>query len=304
MPVPVLNRPATLVLLAAALAVTASPSASLSAQIRASERAQVSQTIDGTTLKLDYSRPRMRTRGVEEIFGAEVHWGEVWTPGANAGTKLEIDRDVTINGVAVPAGSYTVWMVVSQEDSWKTALIADTTLFHTDHPPIKSDMIQFPSPVTIAGPTEELTWTIRNLTSVGMTVEMAWADRVVALDVKVTPSLPIDLAADKAAPFVGRYAVTWADGPTPPGWGDTAELFHADGALRMRWTIWFWPEMEEQILIPLTDEWFTFGIAIDGEMFDVIREFTYEFTVEDGKATGFEVRLPDDLVLFQGKRIE
>jgi hypothetical protein len=302
MPVPALNRPATLALLAMALAITLSPSTSLAAQIRASERAQISQTIDGTTLKLDYSRPRMRTRGVEGIFGAEVHWGEVWTPGANAGTKLNVDRDVTINGVAVPAGSYTVWMVVSQEDTWNTALISDTTLFHTDHPPIRSDMLQFPSQVRSGGPTEELTWTIRNLTSVGMTAEMAWADRVVSLDVKVTPSLPIDLAADKAAPFVGSYAVTWADGPTPPEWGDTAELFHADGALRMRWKIWFWPEMEEQILVPLTEEWFTFGIAIDGEMFDVIREFTYEFTVEDGKATGFEVRLPDDMVLFRGKR--
>ena len=54
------------------------------AQIRASERALLAQTIDGTTLTLDFARPRVRGR--DSIFGGQVYWTEVWTPGANMAT--------------------------------------------------------------------------------------------------------------------------------------------------------------------------------------------------------------------------
>jgi hypothetical protein len=43
-------------------------------------------------------------------------------------------------------------------------------------------------------------------------------------------------------------------------------------------------------------------MAQDGEIFDVIRELTFEFNLKDGKATGFDVRLPNDKVLFSGTR--
>ncbi len=72
----------------------------------------------------------------------------------------------------------------------------------------------------------------------------------------------------------------------------------------MHWSVWFWPEVSQELLIPVLDDWFTFGVVQDGELFDVIREFTFEFTVVNGKATGFDVRLPDDKVLFSGTRDE
>ncbi len=52
------------------------------AQIRASELQSIAQTVDGTTLRVTYSRPRLRGRS--QVFGTRaVHWGEVWAPGAN-----------------------------------------------------------------------------------------------------------------------------------------------------------------------------------------------------------------------------
>ena len=50
----------------------------LSAQVRASEHGVVSQTVNGTTITIDYSRPV--ARGRDSLFGRVVHWGEVWTP--------------------------------------------------------------------------------------------------------------------------------------------------------------------------------------------------------------------------------
>src|SRR5512138_77827 len=61
--------------------------AQLGAQVRASERGSVSQTVDGTVIEVDYGRPRLKGR---IPFGGIVHWGEVWTPGANSATTLRV----------------------------------------------------------------------------------------------------------------------------------------------------------------------------------------------------------------------
>ena len=80
----------------ATIAMSLGLSPAVSAQVRASEPALVAQTIDGTRLTVEYSRPRARTR--DSLFGRVVTWGEVWTPGANLATTLEVGKDVKING--------------------------------------------------------------------------------------------------------------------------------------------------------------------------------------------------------------
>ncbi len=84
------------------------------AQVRTSERATVSQTIDGTVIEIDYARPRLRGR---TSFGGVVHWGEMWTPGANWATTLRVSRDVRLDGHLVPAGEYSVWFVPTLKPS-------------------------------------------------------------------------------------------------------------------------------------------------------------------------------------------
>src|SRR5512143_914055 len=107
-----------LFLLAAGLVAGSVPD--LSAQIRASELATVSQVIDGTEIKLEYSRPR--ARGRDSLFGGEVKWNEVWTPGANYATTLEINRDIRLDGHPVSKGKYSVWLVVRQSGPWTMML--------------------------------------------------------------------------------------------------------------------------------------------------------------------------------------
>ena len=84
------------------------------AQVRASELAIVSQTIDGTVITVEYSRPRVRGRS--PVFGKLVTWGEVWTPGANWATTLDVSKDVTIDGHPLPRGKYSVWMEVQPKE--------------------------------------------------------------------------------------------------------------------------------------------------------------------------------------------
>jgi len=105
----------------------------LSAQIRASEIGVMSQTIDGTKLTVEYSRPR--ARGRDPLFGTKaVQWDEVWTPGANYATTLEVDRNIKLNGKSVPKGKYSVWMVVKKTGDWTMVLDPRVRLYHMEHP--------------------------------------------------------------------------------------------------------------------------------------------------------------------------
>src|SRR5206468_7050387 len=63
------------------------------AQIHASEHFTLTQKVSTTTITMEGDRPVARGR---KLFGPDgvVKWGEVWTPGANWATTMEVDRDV------------------------------------------------------------------------------------------------------------------------------------------------------------------------------------------------------------------
>ena len=165
--------------------VVAEPAA---AQVRASERGRISQTVDGTTITIDYARPRMRGRS--PIFGGLVRWGEVWTPGANMATTLEADRDIAIDGHEVPKGRYSVWLVVERDGPWTLVLDPDADRFHTSRPGERPGQIRFPVETQAAPETEVLTWSFPEISATGTAAVMQWADRVVRLPITVTPRSP------------------------------------------------------------------------------------------------------------------
>jgi Protein of unknown function (DUF2911) len=68
----------------------------------------------GKTIKVDYSSPRMKGR---KIYGGLVPFGEVWRTGANKATAFTTDAALTVGGKDIPAGSYTIFTVPTQ-DKW------------------------------------------------------------------------------------------------------------------------------------------------------------------------------------------
>ena len=73
-----------------------------------SVRDTVRATIGGATFTVDYSRPLARGR---VLLGNVIPYDNVWRTGANAATQLTSSSPITIGGLAVPAGSYTLWTV-------------------------------------------------------------------------------------------------------------------------------------------------------------------------------------------------
>ena len=289
----------TRVALAAASALIALISAApLPAQIRASELASVSQTIDGTKITIEYSRPRLRGR--DKIFGTNfVKWDETWTPGANYATTLETSSDITLDGHAIPRGKYSVWMVVRKSGTWTFVLDPRPKLFHEDHPDSTAEQIRFPVKAQSNSTTDVLTWSFPDVRIAGATIAMAWVKTRVTIEAAVKPSLDPQLSAADAAPYIGRYLVepmTKKDSLAPSHMNVT----HENGVLKGEFDPTD-PYMKKFALIRVAPDLFAPGIYDkDGALYEVLRpDLMVEFTRTNGIARAFEFR--DDMDKSQGK---
>jgi len=276
------------------------------AQIRASERGTVSQTIDGTTIAIAYSRPR--ARGRDSLFGGVVHWGEHWTPGANWATTFDVNHDIHVNGKLVPAGKYSMWMLV-QPDVWVVYLDPEARKFHTDVPDSSDAQIRFEVVPQEAPFMEVMTMWFPEVTSSGATLAAQWGSTYLPLEIAVPPSRPMTLAADKAEAYLGTYRFTWVPRPGSEGEGGEPRraeftVTHEDGSLMARMTPappWF----RRLVLIEVTDDWFNPGILDeDGSLYDVMAGLTLEFSMADGQAQGFDLRWITDEVIARAERTD
>ena len=80
-----------------------------------SPAAETSVTINGKKIAIKYSAPSVRGR---KIFGGLVPYGEVWRAGANEATSLTTEANLDINGLKVPAGNYTLY-VLPEANQWQ-----------------------------------------------------------------------------------------------------------------------------------------------------------------------------------------
>jgi hypothetical protein len=71
-------------------------------------RDTVRARIGTATFTVDYGRPLARGR---TLLGDVVPYDRVWRTGANAATQFTTSAPVTLAGIRVPAGTYTLWTV-------------------------------------------------------------------------------------------------------------------------------------------------------------------------------------------------
>ena len=89
----------------------------------AAARETVSATLNGKVVAIDYGRPALNGRKVDELV-AKLPPDRVWRAGANEVTTLKADTDVLIGGKRVPAGKYSVYVYAPASGDW--ALILNT----------------------------------------------------------------------------------------------------------------------------------------------------------------------------------
>jgi hypothetical protein len=287
---------------------------SAGAQLNASEPASVSQVVDGTKVTVEYSRPR--ARGRTGLFGTEVAFGHVWTPGANQATTLAVNKDVSIDGHPVAKGKYSVWMVVDRGD-WELVLDRDTTLYHTQGPKRRPGQVRFTVPREHRAFTETLTWSFPTVRTSGMTLAMQWDTVYVPLEIKVTPTFTTTVSADAGQRVAGTYHWLWAPAFANPRVGDTTlatdppmkdpkatfTVRYVGGELHA--TIdppaWGDPSYGEYVLIQKKGDLYSFGRVDRGELIEVWDFNALQFTVANGHPDSFEVRGTDDALWATGK---
>lgn len=269
----------------------ASHPARASAQIRASERGAVSQTIDGTIITMDYARPQ--ARGRDSLFGGVVPWGKVWT-GANWATTIEVNRDITLNGHPLAAGRYSVWLEV-QPDEWTAIFDPEPRRFHLTPPPRSDDQLRFTvRPERQSGHTEVLTWSFPSVRPTGATLRLVWGATAVNFDVGVAPSRVLTVAPELAERYVGTYDLQH-QGLLGSARG-RFEIRYENDHLVARWEHAPNPLLATSWLVPLGEGMFVPVELKNGKLFDILTDLVFEFTPLEGRATQFELRaLGDEL---------
>jgi hypothetical protein len=157
--------------------------AACAAQAKLSEHAVVAQTVAGTTITVEYSRPQ--ARGRDSLFGKVVTWGTHWTPGADWATTIETDRDVRVNGAVLPKGKYSMWAIVEPEE-WTLEFRRTWHKFHVPPPTDSSDVALRLTVWPERGPaTEVLTFDFPSVAPAGTTLRFRWGTVVVPLEIAV-----------------------------------------------------------------------------------------------------------------------
>jgi hypothetical protein len=303
---------------------------------RISQRATISQRIASATLSIDYSRPL--ARGRSPLFGNVVHWGEIWTPGANEATVLDVSEEVTIEGHQVAAGRWSVWMIPSDVGPWELILDPSDSLFHTERPALGGDQqIRFPVKTETGEPVEILTWSFPSVQRDRATLQLAWGSVRVPLQVEVEFTMPeITMPAADAAQYTGQWEVTFMMGQAPAQLPPAVpmEVVHTGaGSLVTRLP----PELLappdpiadsaaaattaqereraearaaranpaamnwEVILVPRGRGTFLLGFTENGVLLDV-ENVLYEFEFEGGRAVRFTARDHLDQLVARGSR--
>jgi len=256
----------------------------LSAQMRASERAAVSQTIDGTVITVDYARPQVRGR--DSVFGRVVRWGDVWTPGANFATTLEINRPLKIDGHPVAPGKYSLWLVVEPGD-WTMVIDPRPHLYHVPFPDSTAAQIRYPVKPGVGPFTEMLTFSFQDVHGEEGTLILRWGTTEVRFALEVEPKHTLTIAEADAKPYLGTYKFHWGSGPDSTG-ASTTTLVYENGMLIGHWVPAPWPEIATFVLVRIAKDWFMVGTMENGKLTDLMDEWTFQFTRTDGVVTKYE----------------
>jgi hypothetical protein len=82
---------------------------------RASPLGSLTFDVDNHAVRVCYGRPSARER---EVFGGMVPYGQLWRTGANEPTRLYTGHPISVAGIALGPGRYTLYTIPDRE-SWR-----------------------------------------------------------------------------------------------------------------------------------------------------------------------------------------
>lgn len=151
--------------------------------------AKASITIAGKTITIDYNSPRVRGREghiftKDGLISHNPHY-PVWRAGANPATTLHTDADLAIGDLNVPAGTYTLFVDISDPAQWVLIVSKDTGEWGLSYDAAK-DLGR--TPMKMSKPpsmVEDLKYTLANHGGGKDTLTLAWENVSASVPIRV-----------------------------------------------------------------------------------------------------------------------
>lgn len=153
-------------------------------RIRASQEAYVRQKVGNTWIDIHYRRPVARGR---DLFGGIVTWGRTWTPGADTATSITISAPIQIEGHALPAGSYSIWMIPDSTGPWTVIFNKSTPVFHLPYPGEDQDQLRFQVAPQQGAAMETLAFYFPKVDGSEATLVMHWGTTIIPMGIRTGP---------------------------------------------------------------------------------------------------------------------
>jgi hypothetical protein len=134
---------------------------------------------DGKSITVDYSSPRTRGR---KVFGDLVPYGAVWRAGANEATTFVTDTDLIVGGKDVPAGSYTLFALPTQ-NKWTLIISKKTGEWGIPYPGSEFDFARMDMKVSaLPSPLENFTISF-DQADASCTMKLDWETTRASIDI-------------------------------------------------------------------------------------------------------------------------
>jgi len=108
-----------------------------------SPRIKTEQQVGLANVKLEYGQPNKQDR---VIFGQLIPYGKVWRTGANSSTKISFDREVSLSGNKIPAGTYGLYSI-PEKNEWTIIIHKNEKLWGAGNYDANNDLLRFKVPV-------------------------------------------------------------------------------------------------------------------------------------------------------------
>jgi hypothetical protein len=153
-----------------------------------SERGSVTQSIAFTEVVIIYGRPSARGR---VLFGdtGVVKYGRIWHPGADSATRITFSKDVELEGHAVKAGEYSIWLIPRDGAAWTFILSRRAHVFHTQYPGESNDALRVDITPERGAYMETLAYYFPAVARDSATLRLHWGETF--LPVRITAPAPM-----------------------------------------------------------------------------------------------------------------
>ncbi len=183
---------------------------------RASQHAVITQRIGITDITINYHRPLV---GGRKVWGGLVPYGQPWRAGANENTTITFTTPVSVEGQALPAGTYGLHMIPN-ENEWVVAFSKMTTAWGSFTYNQAEDALRVTVKPAATDFHDALTYDFDNLKPDSAVVTLRWEKVAVPIKVGVNVHDAVEESLKNQLRGLSQY--TWE------AWDDAANYWLAE----------------------------------------------------------------------------